>query len=101
MAELPGWDRDRLRTAEPADVEAARTIAYGRAWRPFLAIDFEAQIYELETAGEKVNPVQVRSRRRERAAVLRRQQKIQAEMRKLLELDVVDEEEDDDRARVN
>ena len=48
MAELPGWDRARLATADPRDVEAARTLVYARAWAPVIAQDFDGQLENLE-----------------------------------------------------
>jgi hypothetical protein len=95
MAFLPGWDRARLLAADPADVEAARWLAFTGAVRPILDRDIEGDLEQLARADmtpkererrEKTG----RARSRERLQVAKRQQ---AELRKILELDAPDDDE--------
>lgn len=94
MALLPGWDRARLLTADPADVAAARWIVFAQALRPIVERDIEGAIEQLaradmEPRARERQERHARARARESLAGARRHQ---AEMRALLELDDVDEE---------
>lgn len=95
MAELPGWDRDRLRTADPADVMAARWIVYGRSWAEFLGIPFSERIREAELDGLKGprREAAMNAINRDRLRNLKKGMKHQAQVRQLLELDVDDDDE--------
>jgi hypothetical protein len=95
MAELPGWDRRRLATADPADVEAARLIAFSRAVRPILDRDVDAELEDLAIAdmAPKAREQAQRSQRRKARDGLRQLRTQQRELRKLLELDEPDEPE--------
>lgn len=94
MAELPGWDRRRLSTADPADVAAARWIAFGRAVRPLIERDIEGELDQLALA-DMTPAAQVqayRERRRRARTGLRKVKTQQDGLRELLELDVPDDE---------
>lgn len=95
MAELPGWTRDRLRTASPADVAAARLIVYVRRFDTFLGRDFRSEIAELEAAGLK-DPKQIERHERARRGRLRealtQAWKLQAAVRARLGLEPRDDE---------
>lgn len=93
MAFLPGWDRGRLMTADPADVEAARWIVYAQALKPIVDADIEGGLEQLVQAdmtpkARESRQKSQRAKARERFAQARRQQ---AEVRAALELDAEDE----------
>lgn len=93
MAELPGWDRGRLATAAPADVEAARWLVYARARAPEIRRDLAGDIEALELGGRELTALQQRQLRGRAIEELRAAQRAQAELRVVLELD--DDGEDD------
>lgn len=89
MAYLPGWNRERLATADPADVQAARLLAYAQAVRPIVERDLKGALEELGRAELKGAAYeramkQARARAREN---LQQAMKQQAEVRAILELD--------------
>lgn len=94
MAELPGWDRDRLRTAAPADVAAARLQVYVRQWRPLLLRDLKGEIEDLLFAVRKPTPRQVEDHERRRRNVvledLKELVKLQSALRDRLGLEPLD-----------
>jgi hypothetical protein len=94
MAELPGWDRDRLATADERDVVAARLLVYARARAPEIRRDLASQIRQLELSA--MSPAAARvAIGRERDSdlrALRQAKQAQTELRAVLELDDVDEE---------
>jgi hypothetical protein len=94
MAELPGWDRARLASADPADVAAARWIVFGRAVRPLLERNVEAELDDLAFADMSPNAREQASRQRRRDARtgLRKVKTQQDGLRALLELDAPDDE---------
>lgn len=53
MLELPGWDRDRLRTAAPADVAAARLKVFVEKLDGLLTRDIPGEIDDLRIADSK------------------------------------------------
>lgn len=92
MAELPGWDRDRLALASPRDVAAARLIVFARKVEPIVSEDFAGKRRELAMAKMTAD-----RRAREEANLrleadrrLAKAQALQAEIRKSLELDEAD-----------
>lgn len=98
MAELPGWDRDRLASSPGSDVEAARWQIYARVVEPQISIDYPEAIRRRE-----LSEMSARSRAREEKAqlgrdkeTLRTGQRNQAELRKALLLDNEDEPDEDD-----
>ena len=101
MAGLPGWDRHRLDTADPADVAAARMIVYATALAPAVQAPLQAQIDVLEI-GMIEKPAS--RRKAERDHNLRRRRELrhalgdQRRVRAALELDepLGDEPEDDE-----
>lgn len=111
MAELPGWDRHRLETADPQDVEAARTLVYARAWAPAIAEDVDGEIENLEAdlrhaeasklTGDSHRLAMARetdrsiARLRSSIAGLRKAKAQQAAIREVLELDVDDDADPD------
>lgn len=93
MAELPGWDRRRLHTADPADIEAARLIAFTRAVLPMLERDIGSEIAQLERADMKPD-ARERLEKSERAKAREQligERKAQAVLRRVLELDEPDD----------
>lgn len=96
MALLPGWSRARLRTADPADVEAARLLVFVQGVKPILERDFGYEIEQLRRADleprtrERLEKVD-RSRARESLLAAQRDQ---AALRRRLELDEPDEAAD-------
>ncbi len=94
MAELPGWDRHRLRTADPVDVEAARLIAFTRSVRPLLERDIDHEITQLMRADMKPE-ARERLEKTDRARAregLRQLAKDQASLRRFLLLDETDDD---------
>lgn len=94
MNELHGWDRTKLMTAAPSDVEAARLSVYVKARRPEIEFDYEGRIAEIQRA-----EMQPKSREREEKRLrgvavekLRAGQRSQAALRELLELDAEDDD---------
>ena len=94
MAELPGWTRDRLAAARPADVAAARLIVYVRRFDSLLTRDFRSELAEVEAAGLK-DPKQVERHERARRGRLRealtQAWKLQAAIRERLGMQPLDE----------
>lgn len=68
MAELRGWDRERLQTAPDADVAAARWIVYARSWQRLLRRDITGEIDDLTfaNASSSADPKAVERRERQR-----------------------------------
>lgn len=96
MAELPGWDRDRLRTASDSDVAAARLLVYVRQFKSFLTRDLAREIEDLRVADQAgKNPKQAEAhdhkRRLEAIEDLKAAARLQAEIRTQLLLDPVHE----------
>lgn len=87
MAELPGWDRDRLAVAPPRDVEAARLLVYARARAPEIRRDLAGDITRLERIDHPISKVTERAERSRAVEELRAAQRVQADLRALLELD--------------
>lgn len=91
MAELPGWDRDRLRTAAPTDVQVARLITYVRHWRWLLTRDLGAELEDLHFANRKASAREVESRERKlrnvRIEELKELARVQAGVRERLGLE--------------
>lgn len=93
MAFLPGWDRDRLRTAAPADVAAARLIVYVTNLRDLLTRDFKGEIDDLNAANltdPKAYERYARARRNEMISALKRLTRSQATVREQLGLGGID-----------
>lgn len=96
MAELPGWDRGRLATADDRDVAAARLLVYARARAPEIRRDIASQIRQLELSAMSPAAAKV-AMGRERDGdlrALRQAKESQAALRVVLELDDVDEGSD-------
>lgn len=93
MAFLPGWDRSRLLTADPADVEAARWITYAQAMKPIVDADIEGGLEQLAQADmtPKARELRMKSQRGKARERLSRLRKHQAEVREILELDIEDD----------
>jgi len=98
MAELPGWDRDRLATAPGADVEAARWLVYARELRPEVTFNYPAHIRaaEVEAMTGHRREREIAADRKRQLEALRAGQRQQADMREGLLLDGEDEPEEDD-----
>lgn len=97
MAELPGWDRDRLAIAEPADVAAARLVVFARRAKPILVEDYDLRLRELaltDMTGSRRERAE-RSLRAEARQRLEQARTLQADLRRRLELDAPDEEPTD------
>ncbi len=87
MAELPGWNRDRLATAPPRDVEAARLLVYARARGPEIRRDIKGDIERIERMGNTPNKAQEAMDRMHAIRDLTEAQRHQADLRRLLGLD--------------
>lgn len=92
MAELRGWDRDRFRTAPPADVAAARVIAYARRWVPLLQRDIPSELEDLRIADQaEKNPRAAAAHEHKRRLMamedLKVMARMQAEIREALGLE--------------
>lgn len=110
MALLPGWDRGRLLTADPRDVEAARIVVYAQARAPLIRQDIDGQIEALEASirqaeasGLSADQARLEASReagrsadrmKRHVADLREAKELQAAVRELLELDAPDEPAD-------
>jgi hypothetical protein len=95
MAELPGWDRDRLALALPADVDAARWRVFADRLMPLATGDFRGQREALAMHDLK-GPALERAERRARLEAieaLKAAERAQVDTREVLMLD--DEDEDD------
>jgi hypothetical protein len=93
MAELPGWDRDRLATADPRDLQAARWLVYARARAPEIRVDYDSRIESLELAGKDgdAHRLHAAAIRRRDIGLLREGRESQKRLREVLELDLEDE----------
>jgi hypothetical protein len=91
MAELPGWDRERLATARPADVAAARVIVYARRVQPLLAVDVPSRIRDIERMDRPASRATARAERARDVERLRELERTQVELRKVLDLDAEDD----------
>lgn len=105
MAELPGWDRDRLATADPRDVAAARHLIFARVLAPVIRRNFPGEIRELELKmpGRRHSEAEVRSELKRSIEELRAGERRQATFRELLGLDEPDDDDpgDDDGSARN
>ena len=95
MAELPGWTRQRLATADPRDVAAARLMVYARQFRDVLTKDFRQEIADVDESAIE-NPEAIKRRDRARRARLKealtQAWRLQAQVRKRLGMEPLDEE---------
>lgn len=92
MAELPGWDRDRLRTASDGDVAAARWQVYVRQFKSFLSRDLKREIDDLRVADSGDHKLQERhehKRRLEAIEELKAAATLQAALRTRLGLEAL------------
>lgn len=98
MAELPGWDRARLATADPGDVAAARWQVYARVMAPQATHDYAAAIRDAEIAGmsAKARDRELERDRKVLVETLRGEQRQQPGWREQLLLDAVDDPDEDD-----
>ncbi len=94
MAELPGWDRDRLAVAPASDVEAARMLVYARARAPEIRRDIAGDIERIKRIGRTPNKAQDALDRMEAIRELAEAQRHQSDLRRVLELDEPDEATD-------
>ena len=94
MAELPGWDRDRLAIAPEADVEAARWMVYATVLKSEIAFDYPGAIRQAELAmmSAKGREREEGHDRKRHLELLRQNQRVQAGLRKNLLLDTPDSE---------
>lgn len=96
MAQLPGWDRARLATADPRDVEAARLLIYASARAPEIRFDIDGAIETLRIAGLEGDAHKLATAKARTDAIrdLKAQKPSQTALRELLELDVDDDAEE-------
>lgn len=90
MAELPGWDRDRLRTASDSDVAAARWLVYVRQFKALLSRDIAAEIEDIRAADSGDHKAQERHehvRRLQAIEALKEAATLQAALRTRLGLE--------------
>lgn len=93
MALLPGWNRDRLQIADPADVEAARLLVFTEGVRPLLERDIEGALEQLVRADmqPKERERREKAERGRARELLQGELKRQQELRAFLELDEPDD----------
>lgn len=94
MAELPGWDRDRLALAPERDVEAARLFVYARERAPEVRRDIKGDIERIQRMGRAPNKAQDAMDRMHAIRELTEAQGHQDDLRRALDLDGPDELED-------
>lgn len=87
MAELPGWDRARLRRAAPADVAAARLLVFAREAKPVLVRDFKAELEDLQERSPRDQERYERRRRARGREELVAAMKLQDALRRMLLLE--------------
>lgn len=89
MALLPGWDRQRLEAADPADVEAARWLVFAQGVKPIVDDDIDGQLEQLAQADMEPKARERRGKhlRAKAREALHKRRTQQDAIRKILELD--------------